>query len=43
MTKTARHLGGWMPGSEPKFLSRGTALHVCVSIQPDVLPNYSAH
>ncbi|GME59546.1 Pyranose 2-oxidase [Neofusicoccum parvum] len=29
MIQVARHLGGWVPGSEPKMLEPGASLHIC--------------
>ena len=29
MVEVASHLGGWLPGAEPKYLPPGSALHIC--------------
>lgn len=31
MVDVASNLGGWLPGSEPRYLPPGSALHICVS------------
>ena len=29
MVQVASHLGGFLPGAEPKYLVPGSALHIC--------------
>jgi len=29
MVEVARHIGGFVPGAEPKYLPPGSALHIC--------------
>lgn len=40
MVDVASNLGGWLPGSEPRYLPPGSALHICVSRRSPPLPHF---
>ena len=41
MVQVASHLGGFLPGAEPKYLVPGSALHICGTYRAGELSNTS--